>query len=312
MNAVALQRPFSFRAPATFLYRHRTLHLFLLLTPPLLWFGTVYLGSLLSLLTHSIYAIDEFTTNIVREPTLATFKQMLTQPANVDIILRTLIMAACVTIACAVIAFPIAHYMVRYASGRTKALFYVGIMLPMWTSYLIKVYAWRLILAKQGILSWFFDSVGLQSIIDGALQLPGVGGPSLSSSYLGMFIVFVYMWLPYMILPLAAALERVPDSLLQASADLGAKPGQTLRLVVLPLALPGLAAGSIFTFSLTLGDYIIPSVVGAPGFFIGMMVYQQQGIAGNLPLAAAFSVVPIILIMIYLLLAKRAGAFDAL
>lgn len=312
MNSMALQRSFSLRAPATFFYRHRTLHLFLLLTPPLLWFGTVYLGSLFSLLMHSIYAIDEFTTLIVYEPTLATFKQMLTQPANVDIILRTLTMALCVTAACAVIAFPIAHYMVRYASGRTKALFYVGIMLPMWTSYLVKVYAWRLILAKQGILSWFFDSLGLQSVIDGALQLPGVGGPSLSSSYIGMFIVFVYMWLPYMILPLAAALERVPDSLLQASADLGAKPGQTLRLVILPLALPGLAAGSIFTFSLTLGDYIIPSVVGAPGFFIGMMVYQQQGTAGNLPLAAAFSVVPIILIMIYLSLAKRAGAFDAL
>jgi putative spermidine/putrescine transport system permease protein len=139
-----------------------------------------------------------------------------------------------------------------------------------------------------------------------------VGGPSLASSYIGMFIVFVYMWLPFMILPLAAALERVPGSLLQASADLGARPGQTLRHVVLPLALPGLAAGSIFTFSLTLGDYIIPSIVGAPGYFIGMMVYQQQGTAGNLPLAAAFSVVPIVLIGLYLLLARRLGAFDAL
>jgi putative spermidine/putrescine transport system permease protein len=182
----------------------------------------------------------------------------------------------------------------------------------MWTSYLVKVYAWRLILAKQGIVSWGFTSLGAQGALDGVLATPVVGGPSLASSYIGMFIVFVYMWLPFMILPLAAALERVPASLLQASADLGARPGQTFRNVVLPLALPGLAAGSVFTFSLTLGDYIIPSVVGAPGYFIGMMVYQQQGTAGNLPLAAAFSVVPIVLISLYLALAKRLGAFDAL
>ena len=164
----------------------------------------------------------------------------------------------------------------------------------------------------MGILFWFVDQLGLAPALDAALATPVIGGPSLASSYLGMFIVFVYMWLPFMILPLTAALERVPQSLLQASADLGARPGQTFRNVVLPLALPGLAAGSVFTFSLTLGDYIIPSVVGAPGYFIGMMVYQQQGTVGNLPLAAAFSVVPIILIAIYLSLAKRLGAFDAL
>jgi putative spermidine/putrescine transport system permease protein len=300
------------RRGSTYLYRRPTLHLLLLLVPPLLWFGTVYVGSLFALLLQSIYAIDEFTARIVYEPTWKTYEQLLTQPANVDIILRTLLMAVMVTIACAVIAFPVANYMARYTTPRTKALFYLGVMLPMWTSYLVKVYAWRLILAKQGVLSWLFDAVGLQALLDTTLRLPGVGGPSLSSSYLGMFIVFVYMWLPYMILPLSAALERVPDSMLQASADLGALPGQTFRHVILPLALPGLAAGSIFTFSLTLGDYIIPSVVGAPGYFIGMMVYQQQGTAGNIPLAAAFSVVPIVLIMIYLSLAKRAGAFDAL
>jgi len=161
-------------------------------------------------------------------------------------------------------------------------------------------------------VAWGFESAGATPVLERVLATPVVGGPSLSSSYLGMFIVFVYMWLPFMILPLAAALERVPGSLLQASADLGARPGQTFRNVVLPLALPGLAAGSVFTFSLTLGDYIIPSVVGAPGYFIGMMVYQQQGTAGNLPLAAAFSVVPIILIALYLALARRLGAFDAL
>lgn len=314
MAAVALEPApaGALRRISTFLYRRPTLYVVLLLIPPLVWFGTVYLGSLFTLLANSFYAIDEFTAKIVYVPTLATFKQVVTQPAHIDIIVRTVLMAVAVTIACAAIAFPIANYMARYASPRAKAFFYVGVMLPMWTSYLVKVYAWRLILAKQGILSWLLDSLGLGAALDTMLRLPAVGGPSLSSSYLGMFIVFVYMWLPYMILPLAASLERVPVSLLQASADLGARPGQTFRSVTLPLALPGLAAGSVFTFSLTLGDYIIPSVVGAPGYFIGMMVYQQQGTAGNIPLAAAFSVVPIVLIMIYLTLARRAGAFDAL
>jgi putative spermidine/putrescine transport system permease protein len=300
------------RAIATFLYSRRGFYLALLLLPPLMWLGIVYLGSLFALLMQSFYAIDEFTARIVPQLTLATYRQLVSHPANVDIVLRTLGMAIAVTVTAAVVAFPIANYMARYASPRMKAFFYVGVMLPMWTSYLVKVYAWRLVLAKQGILSWFLDQLGLTPALEYMLATPVIGGPSLASSYLGMFIVFVYMWLPFMILPLTAALERVPQSLLQASADLGARPGQTFRNVVLPLALPGLAAGSVFTFSLTLGDYIIPSVVGAPGYFIGMMVYQQQGTAGNLPLAAAFSVVPIILIAIYLSLAKRLGAFDAL
>ena len=300
------------RSVATFFHGRNAFYVSLLLLPPLLWLGTVYLGSLFALLMQSFYAIDEFTARIVPEFTLATYRQLVTHPANVDIVARTLAMAVAVTIACGIVAFPVANYMARYAGPKMKAFFYVGVMLPMWTSYLVKVYAWRLILAKQGIVSWGFTSIGAQGALDGVLATPVVGGPSLASSYIGMFIVFVYMWLPFMILPLAAALERVPASLLQASADLGARPGQTFRNVVLPLALPGLAAGSVFTFSLTLGDYIIPSVVGAPGYFIGMMVYQQQGTAGNLPLAAAFSVVPIVLISLYLTLAKRLGAFDAL
>ena len=297
---------------STFLYRRSTFYLLLLLLPPLLWLGTVYLGSLFALLLQSFYAIDEFTATVVPKVTLATYRQLFSHPANVDIILRTLGMALAVTIASAVIAFPLANYMARYAGPRMKAFLYVGVMLPMWTSYLVKVYAWRLILAKQGILSWILTTIGLDPLLEAALATPVIGGPSLASSYLGMFIVFVYMWLPFMILPLAAALERVPQSMVQASADLGARPRQTFRHVILPLALPGLAAGSIFTFSLTLGDYIIPNVVGAPGYFIGMMVYQQQGTAGNIPLAAAFSVVPIVLIAIYLTLARRLGAFDAL
>jgi putative spermidine/putrescine transport system permease protein len=300
------------RAASTFLHGRNAFYVSLLLLPPLLWLGTVYLGSLFVLLSQSFYAIDEFTARVVPELTLATYRQLVSQPANVDIVVRTVLMAVAVTIACGVIAFPVANYMARYAGPKLKAFFYVGVMLPMWTSYLVKVYAWRLILAKQGIVSWGFATAGATPFLDKVLATPVVGGPSLASSYIGMFIVFVYMWLPFMILPLAAALERVPGSLLQASADLGARPGQTFRNVVLPLALPGLAAGSVFTFSLTLGDYIIPSVVGAPGYFIGMMVYQQQGTAGNLPLAAAFSVVPIILIALYLALARRLGAFDAL
>ena len=310
--AIPAPRRGPIRGLSTFLYRRSTFYLLLLLVPPLLWLGTVYLGTLFALLMQSFYSIDEFTAQIVRKPTLATYVQLFTQPANLDIVLRTVTMAVCVTITAAIIAFPIASYMVRYASPRGRALFYVAVLLPMWTSYLVKVYAWRLILAKQGILNWMFESVGAGGVLEAILQIPGIGGPSLSSSYLGMFIVFVYMWLPFMILPVASALERVPASLLQASADLGARPRQTLWTVILPLAMPGLAAGSVFTFSLTLGDYIIPTIVGAPGFFIGMMVYQQQGTAGNIPLAAAFSVVPIVLIVLYLALARRVGAFDAL
>lgn len=300
------------RSASSFLHGRNAFYVSLLLLPPLLWLGTVYLGSLFVLLSQSFYAIDEFTARVVPELTLKTYRQLVSQPANVDIVVRTVLMAVAVTIACGIIAFPVANYMARYAGPKLKAFFYVGVMLPMWTSYLVKVYAWRLILAKQGIVAWGFESTGTSAFLDRVLATPVVGGPSLASSYIGMFIVFVYMWLPFMILPLAAALERVPASLLQASADLSARPGQTFRNVVLPLALPGLAAGSVFTFSLTLGDYIIPSVVGAPGYFIGMMVYQQQGTAGNLPLAAAFSVVPIILIALYLTLARRLGAFDAL
>jgi len=300
------------RSVSTFFQRRNAFYVSLLLVPPLMWMGTVYLGSLFTLLAQSFYAIDEFTARVVPKLTLATYRQLVTQPANLDIVVRTVLMAVAVTIASAVIAFPVANYMARFASPRLKAFFYVGVMLPMWTSYLVKVYAWRLILAKQGIASWLLATLGLQGGLDALLATPVVGGPSLASSYIGMFIVFVYMWLPFMILPLAASLERVPASLLQASADLGARPAQTFRNVILPLALPGLAAGSIFTFSLTLGDFIIPSVVGSPGYFVGMMVYQQQGTAGNMPLAAAFSVVPIVLIGLYLAFARRLGAFDAL
>jgi putative spermidine/putrescine transport system permease protein len=206
----------------------------------------------------------------------------------------------------------VAYYAARYARGWGKALFYLGIMLPLWSSYLVKVYAWKLILAKEGILGWFLDKLHLTWLLDAWLALPGVGGNSLSVSPTGTFIVFVYVWLPFMILPIQAALERVPDSMVEAAGDLGATPAQTFRTVLLPLALPGVIAGSIFTFSLTLGDYIIPQIVGTSARFIGLAVYQYQGTAGNIPLAAAFAVVPIVIMGFYLWWARRRGAFDAL
>jgi putative spermidine/putrescine transport system permease protein len=211
-----------------------------------------------------------------------------------------------------IIAFPIAYYAARHARGAWKAAFYLGVMLPLWSSYLVKVYAWKLILAKEGIIGWAVDGLGASAILNAVLALPGIGGGSLSTSPLGTWMVFVYVWLPYMILPMQAALERVPQSMLEASADLGASRGQTLRQVILPLALPGVIAGSIFTFSLTLGDYIIPQIIGNSARFIGQAVYQLQGTAGNIPLAAAFAVVPIVIMLVYLTIARRKGAFDAL
>ncbi|WVT72105.1 ABC transporter permease [Sinorhizobium chiapasense] len=294
-----------------FFWRHPHLLLTVLLAPPLLWLGIVYLGSLFALLLQSFFSIDDFSGLINYEFTLATYRQLLSE-TNLDIILRTVLMAATVTVASAVIAFPIAYYAARYAQGKWKVLFYLGVMLPLWSSYLVKIYAWKLILAKEGILTWIFEKLHLIWLLDGWLSLPVVGGNSLSVSYTGTFIVFVYVWLPFMILPIQAALERVPGNLIEASSDLGGTPAQTFRFVLFPLALPGIVAGSIFTFSLTLGDYIIPQIVGSSRLFIGQAVYAQQGTAGNIPLAAAFTVVPIVIMGAYLFMAKRMGAFDAL
>lgn len=293
------------------LHRRPWLKVALLLLPALLWLGVLYLGSLGSLLVQSFYSLEEFTGLVVQEFTLRTYAS-LADPANLDIIIRTTAMALTVTVGCAVIAFPIANYMARYASPRMRAALYLTVLMPLWTSYLVRVYSWKFILAKEGILAWFVERLGLEPALNFFLGLPTVGGPSLSQSLLGMWIVFVYTWLPYMILPLAASLERVPDSLLEASEDLGARPGLTFRRVIVPLALPGLVAGSIFTFSLTLGDFIIPTIIGNSAFFIGSQVLLQQGTAGNLPLAAAFAAVPMLIMTIYLLLARRAGAFEAL
>jgi putative spermidine/putrescine transport system permease protein len=309
--AVPAARDGAIRRFSDILFRRPLWLLTLLLAPPLLWLGIVYLGSLFALLLHSFFSIDEFSGFIKYELTLSTYAELF-RLSNLDVILRSLLMATAVTLASTVIAFPFAYFAARYARGKWKALFYVLVMLPLWSSYLVKVYAWKLILAKEGIISWFANELHLTWLLDVVLAIPVIGGPSLSISYIGTFLVFVYVWLPYMILPTQAALERVPGNLIEASADLGASPGQTFRTVILPLALPGLIAGSIFTFSLTLGDYIIPQIVGTSSYFLGQAVYTLQGTAGNIPLAAAFTVVPIVIMAVYLSIAKRMGAFDAL
>jgi len=299
------------RRLADTLWRYPRLLLVLMLAPPVLWLGIIYLGSLAALLVQSFFSIDEFSGMINYQFTLKTYRELLI-PANLDILVRTVSMALAVTLAAVVVAFPIAFYAARYARGKWKAAFYIGVMLPLWSSYLVKIYAWKLVLAKEGILNWIFAKLHLTWLLDAYLSLPLIGGNSLSVSYTGTFLVFLYVWLPFMILPLQAALERVPENLLEASADLGASSRQTFRHVIMPLALPGVIAGSIFTFSLTLGDYIIPQIIGSSRLFIGQAVYSHQGTAGNIPLAAAFAVVPIVIMGLYLWMAKRAGAFDAL
>jgi putative spermidine/putrescine transport system permease protein len=293
------------------LLRHRALLLAALLGPPLLWLGVIYLGSLFALLANAFFGLDDFTGQVRREFTLQNFRDLL-EPANVDVALRTVAMAIAVTLACVVIAFPLAYYVARHARGTTRALLFIGVMLPLWSSYLVRLYAWKLLLAREGAISWVAGQTHTGWLLEWVLSTPGVGGPSLSFSRIGTFVVFVYMWLPFMILPIVAAIERIPGSLLEASSDLGAAPRDTFRRVILPLALPGIAAGSIFTFSLTLGDYIIPQVIGDSTLFIGQVVYRQQGVAGNIPFAAAFSLVPIAVIAAYLWFARRMGAFDAL
>ncbi|GIK58957.1 MAG: ABC transporter permease [Chloroflexota bacterium] len=304
-------KPSIFRQISTVLHNHPGLFLLLLLALPLGWMLLVYIGSLIGLLIQSFFYLDGFTGQVVRQFSLRTYGDLFTRP-HMEIFGRTVAMAAAVTVGAALMAFPLAYYTVRYTSRRRRAILYLLILLPLWSSYIIRVYSWKLILAKEGIISWFVGQLGLTAVLDWILQLPVIGGPSLSISSLGLFLVFLYIWLPYMILPIMASLERVPKSLGEASGDLGARPSMTFRYVTLPLSFPGVVAGSIFTFSLTLGDYIIPSVIGDSSPFIGMTVYSYQGTSGNIPLAAAFTVLPITIMAVYLLVARRLGAFEAL
>jgi putative spermidine/putrescine transport system permease protein len=272
----------------------------LLLIPPLAWFVLIYLTSLVLLLVTAFWTIDTFTTQIVQVWNLDNFRIILTEPAYRLIIGRTVGIAALVTITDAVLAFPFAYYMAKVASRRTQTALFAAVLLPLWASYLARVYAWILILNHSGLLNWSLQSIGLPPA-------------NIGYTNTAMWLVFCYIWLPFMIIPTYAALERVPDSLLEAAADLGARRWRAVLDVVLPLAMPGVVAGSIFTFSLTLGDYITPILVGGAGSsFIGNVVYSNIGIANNVPFAAALAMVPVAIMTVYLLLAKRLGAFEAL
>lgn len=293
------------------IYNRPLLFLVLLLALPLGWMLIVYIGSLFALLLQSFFHLDDFSGQVVRQLSLDTYRDLFTR-AHMEIVMRTAIMAAAVTLASVIIGFPLAYYATHFAPSRLKPLLYLLVLLPLWSSYIVRVYSWKLILAKEGVISWLIAQLGLTGVLDAVLSVPAIGGPSLSVSNLGLFLVFTYIWLPYMILPIQASLERVPDTLIDASGDLGARPGQTFRKVIFPLALPGVVAGSIFTFSLTLGDYIIPSVIGDSSPFIGMAVFSYQGTSGNIPLAAAFTILPIAIMFLYLIVARRMGAFDAL
>lgn len=294
-----------------FFYRHPWSKLLLLLLPALLWLVILYLGSIAGLLVNSFWSLEEFTGLIDRTFTLSTYGSLL-QPANRDIVLRTLFMAAAVTIACSVIAFPLAYYMARYATRRGRFVLYLAVLMPLWSSYLVRALSWRQIFAREGVLYWTLEKVGLDGVLDALVRLPVIGGSSLIASKISLFVVYTYLWLPFMILPVEVALERVPRSFLEASGDLGARPRTTFRRIVLPLAKPGLIAGSIFTFSLTLGDFILPTMFGSSEFYLGQQVFTQIGVVGNTPLAAAFTFVAMAIMIVYLLVAKRSGAFESL
>jgi putative spermidine/putrescine transport system permease protein len=271
-----------------------------LLSPPLAWFVLIYLASLVILLVTSFWRINEFTTNIERVWNLDNFRTIFDNSAYRSIIFRTIGIAAGVTLVDAIVAFPFAYYMARVASSRTRTALFVAVLLPLWASYLARVYAWLLIFTRDGVLNWALAKVAL-------------GPVTLSYTNVAVFIVFCYVWLPFMIIPTYAALERVPDSYVEASADLGARGWGTVRRVILPLALPGVIAGSIFTFSLTLGDFITPILIGGAGSnFMGNVIEQNVGIASNVPFAAAFAIVPIVIMALYLAIARRLGAFEAI
>jgi putative spermidine/putrescine transport system permease protein len=284
------------RALAATLWRRPRLQLSLLLAGPVGWLVIAYLGSLAVLFVAAFWRLDTFSGQVVHDYGISNFQTLWEVDVYRTIVLRTVAIAAAVTITDALLAFPIAFYMAKVASRRARALLVILVVLPLWSSYLVKVYAWRIILAQDGILNWALDPFGLSG--------PGFGN-------VATWLVFSYLWLPYMILPIYAGLERIPDSLLDASGDLGAGAGKTFRRVVLPMALPAIVAGSIFTFSLTLGDYITPQIVSSTQF-IGNVVYTNVGVANNLPLAAAFATVPVVVMIVYLLLARRLGAFENL
>jgi putative spermidine/putrescine transport system permease protein len=283
-----------------FFWRHRWAKALLLLAPVLLAFAIVYLASLVALFVSAFWTVNPFTTEIEHIWTLDNFRTILESTAYRTIALRTIGIAAAVTLTDAVLAFPLAYFMARIASGRSRTLLFIAVLLPLWSSYLIRVYIWRLILNEDGVLNWTLGKVGLPHV-------------HLAYSNWAVWIIFSYVWLPFMILPIFGALERIPHSYIEASRDLGASGWGTFRRVILPLALPGVVAGSIFTFSLTLGDYVTPLLAGGAGSqFIGNVVYSSVGISNNVPFAAAFAAIPVLVMAVYLVIARRLGAFEAL
>lgn len=282
------------RRLSTFLFHHPRLRLWLLLGPPLAWLVLVYFGSLFVLLLSAFWDTDSFTGEVVHSFTLDNIREIVETPVYRDVAVRTITMAAAVTVACAVLAFPIAYYMARVASPRVRGVLVIAVLMPLWANYLVKAYAWRTILSDGGIVNWAIGPFGI--VFDGF-------------STVGLWLVFTYLWLPFMILPVYAGLERIPESLLEASSDLGGRSFTTFRRVTLPLAFPAVVAGSIFTFSLTLGDYIAPGLITSEQF-IGTVIYNIRSQA--LPTAAAFSLVPIVVVIAYLLVARRLKAFESL
>ncbi len=286
----------SLRDAASWLHRHAGVRVLALLSAPMAWLVLAYLGSLAVLLISSLWTVNSFTGELVRVPTFANFETILTEPVYRDIALRSIWVAVAVTIVDAVIALPIALFMAKVASPRTRHWLVIAILTPLWASYLVKAYAWRVILANGGPLDWL------------------LGGPGRGPGYglTATVIVLSYLWLPYMILPIFTGLERMPNSLLEASADLGGRTGRTLRSVVLPMIVPSIVAGSIFTFSLSLGDFITVQIVGGRSQLIGNVVYANIGSANNLPFAAALATIPVVVMVGYLLAIRRTGALDQL
>ena len=298
-SGLAASRTARIRTSAA-LFRRPWLRAGLLLSAPLGWFVLIYLAALVLLFISALWTVESFTGNVVHNWTLNNFKTLFTVSAYRTIALRTIGIAAAVTVTDALLALPFAFFAARIAPPRLRAALFVAVLIPLWSSYLVRVYVWRLILAKEGILNWAVGNLGLGSL-------------NIGYSNWAMWIVFSYIWLPFMVLPVWAAIDRVPDSYLEASADLGARGWRTWRSVLFPLILPGIAAGSIFTFALTLGDFITPTLVGGAGSdFIGNVVYQNVGVASNVPFAAAYATVPLVIMGIYLLIARRMGAFEAL
>jgi putative spermidine/putrescine transport system permease protein len=282
------------RRLSTFLYRYPRARLAALLAVPLLWMVGVYFGSLVVLLLSAFWDTNPFTAEVVHELTLDNFRTLFERDVYRDVAWRTIRMAALVTVADAVLAFPIAYYMARVASPRVRNMLVVAVLMPLWANYLVKAYAWRTMLSDGGVINWALEPFGLH--FDGY-------------STVGLWLVFTYLWLPFMILPVYAGLERIPASLYEASADLGGRSLRTFTHVVLPLAFPAVVAGSIFTFSLTLGDYIAPGLITSEQF-IGTVIYSIRGDA--LPVAAAYSLVPIVVMIAYLLVARKLRAFESL